>query len=340
MSTTATTPSALAVRALQREDIAAAVDIDAAYSGRTRRAYFDRRLSAALRQPELHVQFAIDEGGSLAGYALARVLEGEFGRSRPALRLEAIGVRDPAQKRGIGRALHAALEQAARKRSIAEMRTAASWRNTAMLGFLGRLGYALAPALVLECPVHGAPLGAAEAPVASPKRETPGDANDYSAPAANDYEPLARDRAEVRLLQGKDVEDVIRIDRHVTGTERRDYMQHALDEALRDSAIRISLAARKDGVLAGFVMARADLGDFGRAEPAAVLDTIGVDPGFAHGGIGRALLSQLFVNLQALRMERVETMVAADNLELLRFFYGVGFQPAQRLALLKPLQPA
>jgi hypothetical protein len=37
---------------------------------------------------------------------------------------------------------------------------------------------------------------------------------------------------------------------------------------------RISLAARKDGIVAGFVMARADLGDFGRSEPVAVLDTI------------------------------------------------------------------
>lgn len=337
MSATTKTPAGLGVRALRREDIAAVVDIDAAYSGRTRRAYFDRRLSAALRQPELHVQLAIDEGGVLAGYALARVLEGEFGRSQPGLRLEAIGVRDPSQKRGLGRALHTALEQAARKRSIAEMRTAASWRNTAMLGFLGRLGYSLAPALVLECHVQGAPLGSGEAAGASSERDRPGDPNDYSAPAANDYERLARDRVEVRLLQAKDLEQVVRIDRNVSGSDRQLYMQHALDEALRDSAIRISLAAIKDGTVAGFVMARADLGDFGRAEPVAVLDTIDVDPGHAHGGIGRALLSQLFVNLQALRIERVETMVAADNLGLLRFFYGVGFEPAQRLALVKPL---
>jgi hypothetical protein len=31
-------------------------------------------------------------------------------------------------------------------------------------------------------------------------------------------------------------------------------------------------------------------------------------------------------------------MVAAGDLALLRFFYGAGFRPAQRLALVKPLQ--
>jgi len=42
-------------------------------------------------------------------FALARVLEGEFGRTRPGLRLEMISVAPGAQSRGIGRALLAAL---------------------------------------------------------------------------------------------------------------------------------------------------------------------------------------------------------------------------------------
>ena len=41
-----------------------------------------------------------------------------------------------------------------------------------------------------------------------------------------------------------------------------------------------------------------------------LLDTIGVDPGFAHRGVGHALVSQLLVNLSALGIERVETVVA------------------------------
>ena len=327
----------LNVRRLERDDLDAVVQLNAALSGRTRRAYFERRLATALRQPELHLQFAAEENGALCGHALARVLEGEFGISRPGLRLEVISVAPGAQGRGIGRALHAALEEQAAARSIAELRTAATWRDHAMLRFLDTLGYALTHSYVIECALHASPLGRAEQAVERGAAEKRGDPNDWSMPVANDYERLARDSAEVSLLTARDLDDLVRIDRHITGRDRRTYMQHALDEALRESGVRISLAARQDGMMAGYIMARADLGDFGRTEPVAVIDTIGVAPGYAHQGIGHALLSQLFLNLCALQIERVETIVAAANLELLGFFHGAGFAPGERLAFVKRL---
>ena len=167
--------------------------------------------------------------------------------------------------------------------------------------------------------------------------EPRGDPNDWSGSAGNDYERLARDDAEVSLLTAKDVDDLVRIDRHITGRERRTYIQHTLDEALRESGVRISLAARHDGVMAGYLMARADLGDFGRTEPVAVIDTIGVAPEYAHRGIGHALLSQLFLNLGALDIERVETIVASGATELLGFFHAAGVAPGERLAFVKRL---
>ena len=332
------TPTDIRVRRLAPNDLDAVVALDTSVSRRTRRAYFERRLDAALRQPELHLQFAAEAGGVFRGHALARVLEGEFGRTRPGLRLEMISVAPAAQGGGIGRALHAALEEEARKRSIAELRTGAAWRDHAMLRFLDRVGYALSGSQVIDCALHDSALLARPEPVDSPTRGKPGDANDWSAPAANDFEHLARDIADVRLLAAKDLEEVARIDRHVTGRDRRAFVQHALDEALRESGVRISLAARIDGVMGGYVMARTDLGDFGRAEPVAVIDSIGVAPEYAHRGIGHALLQQLFLNLNALRIERVETVVAAQALELLGFFQGGGFTPAQRLAFVKPLE--
>jgi ribosomal protein S18 acetylase RimI-like enzyme len=327
----------LKVRPLAAADLDAVVAIDAALTGRTRRAYFERRLNAALRQPKLHLQFAAQSGGKLAGYALARVLEGEFGQTRPGLRVEVISVARASQGRGIGRALHAALEEAARKRSIGELRTSAFWRDSALLRFLAAAGYALSGALVLDSVLRANALLTRPESVASPARDKAGDPNDWSAPQANDHEQLARDTADVRLLTAKDIDDVVRIDRHVTGRDRRDYVQHALDEALRESGVRISLAARIDGVMAGYVMARADLGDFGRTEPVAVIDTLGVAPEYAGRGVGHALLQQLFLNLDALRIERVETLVEARTTELLGFFHGAGFAPAQRLAFVKAL---
>ena len=136
-------------------------------------------------------------------------------------------------------------------------------------------------------------------------------------------------------VQGTVLETVIA--GRLTGRDRSDYMRHKLSEALHGSAIRVSLTARLDGAIVGFVMARADLGDFGRTEPVAVIDTIGVDPGYAHRGVGHALLSQLFVNLGALRIERVETVVSPRDFGLLGFLYDTGFMPSQRLAFVRRL---
>jgi len=325
-------------RALAAGDLDTVVAIDSAISGRSRRSYFERRLAMALRQPKLHAQVAIDQDGKLAGYVLGRVLEGEFGRIEPALRLEVIGVKPEARGRGIGLALEQALEDGARRRGLKEMRTSANWRDHQMLRFLDAGGYRLGSNQLVDCRLADAQLGSSgEEPVEIEERERPADRNDYGAEAPNHFEQLARDLAEVRSLAEADLEAVTRIDRRLTGHDRSAYMRRKLEEALSESAIRISLVALKDGTAAGYLMAAADYGDFGRAEPVAVIDTIGVDPNFAHAGVGRALLSQLFINLGALRVERVESVVAKEHFDLLGFFYRAGFGPSQRLAFVKNL---
>lgn len=325
------------VRRLAPQDLDEVVAIDAAMMGRGRRAYFERRLQAALREPALHVQFAAESGGQLTGYVLARVLEGEFGRSRPAVRLEAMGVRPALQGSGTGTRLLDALAEGARGRGLLEIRTQALWRNHAMLGFLDRAGFVLGRNNVIDCAVSDAPLGAAESAPVSSWEAGSGPEVDYGAPHGNDFEALARDTADVRALRREDLDEVVRIDRKRVGRERREYIGHLLDEALGDSGVRVSLAARIDGAVAGFLMARCDYGDFGRTEPVAVLDTIGVHPDFARRKVGIALLSQLFLNLHALRVERVETIVAPDNFTLLGFLYRAGFAPSQRLGFVRAL---
>jgi GNAT superfamily N-acetyltransferase len=295
-------------RPLFPPDLATVVSIDAALAGRPRGAYFDRRLTAAQRDPERHLQLAVEENGLLAGFMLGRALEGEFGRSEPAVRLEAFGVAPTAQGHGLGTALAAAFEAEAARRGLREIRTAALWREHALLAFLDRAGYRLAPAHVLDCVLADAELGSSREAALEPLAP-PADPNDYGTPRPSDFGSLARDRIEVGVLTERDMEGVA----------------------------RVALAARIDGSVAGFLMARVDYGDFGRTEPVAVIDTVGVDPLRARQGIGRALLSQLFMNLAGLGVERVETVVAAGNLELMGFFYRAGFGPSERLALVKRL---
>jgi predicted N-acetyltransferase YhbS len=325
-------------RPLAPGDLADLLAIDEPWAKRSRRLYFERRLAAALREPLLHVQFAAVAGARVEGYILGRVLEGEFGRAEPALRLEALGVRPELRGQGLGARLALAFEGEARRRGLRELRTSAQWREHAMLGFLDRAGWTLGRNQLLDCALADTAWGGPrEAPVASPVETAPRDPNDYSAPAGNDFEALARDVADIGVLRAGDLEGIARIDRRLTGRDRSAYLQHALNEALLDSSVRVSLAARADGALAGFLMARVDLGDFGRAAPVAVVDTLGVDPLRAGQGFGRALFSQLLVNLGALGVERIETVVSPDAFDLLRFFLHAGLRPSERLAFAKHL---
>jgi GNAT superfamily N-acetyltransferase len=335
MPTHAAVSEQLKLRRLARTDLGAVTAIDAACVGRSRRDYMERRLEAALREPSLHLQFAAERAGKLVGYLLARKLEGEFGRVEPGLRLEIIGVLPGEQGRGIGSSLLGRLESEAGGLGVRELRTQAAWRNRSMLRFFDRAGFELARSHVLDRDVHGGRL--LEAEQAGDAREPHRDASglDYGAPAGNDFETLPRDRCDVRSLAPADLGDIERIDRRIVGWDRSAYISRLVNDALRDSAVRVSLAAHAGGSVTGFVMAKVDFGDFGRTEPVAVIDTIGVDPGFSGAGIGTALLSQLSINLDALHVERVETVVSWGNFSLLHFFHRAGFGPGERLAFVK-----
>ncbi len=155
----------------------------------------------------------------------------------------------------------------------------------------------------------------------------------YGKPAAPDFGPLARDRIPVRAMKESDLGALVEIDRRITGRERADYFDCKLEEALFESDVRVSLVAELDGGPVGFAMARVDFGEFGLFEPAAVLDTIGVDPDYQHRGVGRALLSQLLINLRTLRIDLVRTELGWRDHALLAFLDRCGFQAAQRLCL-------
>jgi len=334
-STESATLHTCTVRALTQQDLDTVVEIDAAVEGRSRRAYFRRRLATALKQAGQHVQFAAHDDRGLAGYIMARRVMGEFGRQLPGLRLEAIGVAPDRRGLGVGRMLMDALISYARSHGIAEFRTAAAWRNHRMLTWLDAMGFDLAGSLIVDCAVgdgyqaeRGDALDLPEGAVNRPEI-------DYGAPQDNDFERMASVLPEVRAMRPEDLPQIVRIDRAITGRERHDYIAAKLGEAMDDSAIRVSLAARLDGAIVGYLMANADLGDFGRTEPVAVLDTIGVDPAYEHRGVGHALVSQLFANLGALRVDRVETVVAPADLGLLGFLHHTGFKPSQRLPFVR-----
>jgi len=159
----------------------------------------------------------------------------------------------------------------------------------------------------------------------------------YSGAPAADYGPLARDKIPVRSMAEGDLRALVAIDRRITGRDRAEYFQRKLADALTESDVRVSLVAELDGGAVGFIMARVDLGEFGRVETTAVIDTIGVDPDYQNRGVGRALLSQLLTNLATLRVEMVRTEVDWQERDLLGYLDRNGFLPSQQLCFDQPL---
>ncbi len=294
MSAVSTTEHPVVVRALAPQDLTTVVAIDAAIEGRARRLYVERRLAAAVREPTLHAQFAACRGDELVGYILARVLHGEFGRAQPGLRLEMVGVSPTVRGLGAGHKLFDALALWASRHGIAEFRTAARWNDTAMVRWLDGMGFSMAPSLILGCEVaNREPEAETESEIVASNGQGPGHEIDFGMPQANDHERQAMDLPQVRAMTQNDLRQIVRIDHDITERDRSAYITAKLGEAMDDGAIRVSLTACRDGAIVGYLMARADLGDFGRTAPVAIIDTIGVAPAYAGKGIGRALLRQL-----------------------------------------------
>lgn len=143
----------------------------------------------------------------------------------------------------------------------------------------------------------------------------------------------------VRRLVPADAPAVVALDARVTGRRRDAYFQSKLREAFEETGVRLSLAAERAGRFAGFLLARVYYGEFGVAEPEAVLDTIGVHPDLRGHGVGRDLLTQVRTDLAALGIRHLRTEVNWEAQDLLRFFHAQGFQPAARLCLDVTLDP-
>jgi len=137
----------------------------------------------------------------------------------------------------------------------------------------------------------------------------------------------------VRNLRPEDLEAVIALDARIVGRRREDYFRVKLRENLDDTGIKVSLAAERDGLFCGFLLARVYYGEFGMLEPVAVLDTIGVHPDFRGHGVGASLLRQLRLNLSGLGVSRLRTEASWDDLPMVGFFQHEGFRPAPRFCL-------
>ena len=296
----------ITTRPLTADDVQAVVLIDRERSGRARTEFYAKRFQTLAGEPASVVAIGAQEGTRLVGFAFAHLIDGEFGSASPVGVLDAIGVLPEEQREGVATALLDGLERALAARGVGELRTQADWTEHGIAAFFAASGFRLSPRVVLE--------RALDRPLS---------------------DELALEQPPVRAMTKGDLPAIIRLDRKITGRDRTAYLTRKAGEVTRESAIRMSLVAEVDGHVAGFLMARVDFGEFGRAEPTAVLDTIGVEPAYPRQGVASALLEQLLLQLATLRAEQVVTEVALDQIPLLAFLGRTGFGRSQRLAFEK-----
>lgn len=141
-----------AIAPLTADDLDAVVAIDKALSGTSRRGFFEKRLAAALDEPGDFVYVGLRMEQQLVGYALARLVEGEFGKPGARAALDAIGVDPRHQGKTAGHQLLAAVEEVLRHKGVSELTSEVEWANQRLLGFFASTGFAMAPRIVLTRP--------------------------------------------------------------------------------------------------------------------------------------------------------------------------------------------
>ncbi len=316
------------MRPLTANDLPQVIEIDENNTGRSRKGFFERRVTAALNEPKQFIYIAYENNGDLQGYLLVRLQQGAFGGDKTVAVVDGIGVSSDAQGKGIGYHLMEELSTIIKNKNIHEIRSQADWDDQSMLHFFAATGFLLAPRIIYERETSYLDTEVAE------DEDEPFEI-DYSDPSSDDIAALSRDQVPCRSLSEGDLAAIMKIDGKIMGYSRSSYFERKMDEILNESGIRVSLVAELDEHVVGFVMARVDFGEFGKTEPSAIIDTLGVDPGYSSKNVGSALLSQLMANLTVLRADTVRTEVGAKQLALAGFLQNNGFEPAQSLSFTK-----
>ena len=144
---------------------------------------------------------------------------------------------------------------------------------------------------------------------------------------------MSNDKLTFSSLSVDDLDCVVALDRRTSGTSRRGFIENRLAAQERHPDAFVSIGVSQDEELAGFTFCHIIEGEFGGAEPVAVLDAIGVVPERKSGGIGDAMMGELDRRVRERGCRELRTQARWNQRGLLDFFSRTGFSLAPRLVL-------
>lgn len=141
------------IRSIDANDLECVVTIDRAHTGYSRRRFFEKRFACAAARPDDFVQIGLMRGGALRGFAIARLLRGEFGRENVVAVFDVVAVEPESQDRGVGQTLIERLVEIMREKGVRSLHSQANWTNRRLMRFFDASGFRLSPRMVLDRPV-------------------------------------------------------------------------------------------------------------------------------------------------------------------------------------------
>lgn len=136
----------------------------------------------------------------------------------------------------------------------------------------------------------------------------------------------------IRVLDYKDLDDIVEIERLILGKDRKDYWLMKI-ELSEERSPMASLVAEVNGKVIGFIIGEVAGWEYGVPDTVAWIDTIGVHPDYQKRGIATLLFNRLLQNLRKVGITTIYTFVEWKSWDLLRFFAKMGFEKGDMIHL-------
>lgn len=144
---------AVTVRSMVEADLPLIVATDRRITGRDRTAYYRRKLAEMMGGSGVRLSLVAESDGQFAGFVMARVDYGDFGRLETTAVLDTIGVTPLFGRRGLGQALVAQLMRNLSSLHVDRVSTRLDWNEIGLRAFLVGLGFAPRPRLSFVRPM-------------------------------------------------------------------------------------------------------------------------------------------------------------------------------------------